>query len=144
MTGQRVRPFAAEDIAQVSELHRGMFRDGEHTPELERSYRCFFRDVYLENPWYDEGLSSLVCEDGNGKVIGFLGVMPRPIRVNGRSLRAAVSSMFMVAPPTVAFSAYSGCPYVMPWMARVYNLPKWPPPTFVGVSDDSCEYHAVR
>src|SRR5690242_1417787 len=97
MAAQRVRPFAADDIPQVAELHRGIYReDEERSPELERSYRYFFEEVYLNNPWYDDKLRSLICEDGNGKVIGFLGVMPRPMRVNGRPIRAALSSMFMV------------------------------------------------
>lgn len=99
MATQRVRPFAADDIPQVAELHRSIYReDEERSPELERSYRYFFEEVYLNNPWYDDDLCSLICEDGNGKIIGFLGVMPRPMRVNGRPIRAALSSMFMVDP----------------------------------------------
>ena len=99
MTCQRVRPFVAGDIPQVAELHRRMFRACDTlTPELERSYRGFFFDVYLNNPWRDDELGALICEDAGGKIIGFLGVMPRPMRFNGRPLRAAVSSMFMVDP----------------------------------------------
>jgi len=99
MASQRVRTFGADDIPQVAELHRSMFRgNDEQSPELEHSYRCFFQEVYLNNPWYDGRISPLICEDDNGKVIGFLGVMPRPMRLNGRSIQAAVSSMFMVDP----------------------------------------------
>jgi CelD/BcsL family acetyltransferase involved in cellulose biosynthesis len=99
MATQRVRAFAADDISQVADLHRGIYRmNEERSPELELSYRRFFQDVYLNNPWYDGTLGSLVCEDSTGKVIGFLGVMPRPMRMQGRFIQAAVSSMFMVDP----------------------------------------------
>src|SRR6185369_3355824 len=97
--GQRVRSFIADDVPQVAELHRRLYRANEQpSPELEHSYRGFFQDVYLNNPWYDERLGPLVCEDGGGKIIGFLGVMPRPMRMGGRTIRAAVSSMWMVDP----------------------------------------------
>ncbi|HLK63966.1 MAG TPA: GNAT family N-acetyltransferase [Bryobacteraceae bacterium] len=99
MATQRVRRFVSEDIPQVAELHRRLYRESEQpSPALERSYRGFFQDVYLNNPWYSETLGPLACEDGEGKIIGFLGVMPRPMRINGRPIQAAVSSMFMVDP----------------------------------------------
>src|SRR3954463_14771333 len=99
MATQRVRPFVADDIPQVAKLHRTLFRENEEpTVELEQSYRRFFHDVYLNNPWYDPRISPLICEEGNGKIIGFLGVMPRPLRLKGRSVQAATCSMFMVDP----------------------------------------------
>src|SRR5262245_45142182 len=99
MTSQHVRPFVAEDIPQVAELHRAIFRDKEEvTPEIDYSYRSFFQDVYLNNPWYDRRISPLICEENNGKIIGFLGVMHRPMRFERRSIQAAVTSMMMVDP----------------------------------------------
>jgi len=96
---QRVRPFTGSDIPQVAGLHRNIYRQDEQpSPELERCYRGFFQDVFLENPWYDDRVSSLVCEDGTGRIIGFLGAMPRPMRLEGRPIRAAVCSMLMVDP----------------------------------------------
>jgi len=90
----RVRPFVDDDISQVADLHRRMFgMSDKWSPEL---YRCYFREVFLNNPWYDKNLCSLVYEEGNGKIGGFLGVMPRPMWMKGRLIRAAVSSQFIV------------------------------------------------
>jgi len=61
-------------------------------------YRRYFHEVFLNNPWYDKTLSSLVYEEGNGKIGGFLGVVPRPMWMKGRQVRAAVSSQFIVDP----------------------------------------------
>ena len=96
---QQVRAFEAADIPQVAALHRSIFRAHEEpSAEMEQSYRCFFEDVYLHNPWYEDGICPLVCDEGRGRITGFLGVMPRPMRLKGRPIRAAVSSMFMVDP----------------------------------------------
>jgi len=91
----RVRPLERSDLVKVADLRGRVFRHSAYgSPEalavrLER--------VFLANPWYDEALSSLVYEDGEG-LTGFLGVVPRPLRLNGRSVRAAALAQFMVAP----------------------------------------------
>ena len=96
MTTGHVRPFADDDISQVTSLHRRMFgMSDKWSPEL---YRCYFHGVFLNNPWYDKCLCSLVYEEANGKIAGFLGVMPRPMWMKGRLIRAAVSSQFIVEP----------------------------------------------
>jgi hypothetical protein len=43
-------------------------------------------------------LPSLVCEADDGRVVGFLGVVPRRMSMNGQLLRAAISSQFVVDP----------------------------------------------
>lgn len=57
-----------------------------------------FSGILLETPWRDESLPSLVCEDDHGAVVGFLGVVPRPMVMDGQRVRVAVSSRFMVHP----------------------------------------------
>jgi hypothetical protein len=92
----QVRPFIHDDISQVAELHQKVFgMSDKWSPEL---YRSYFSEVFLLNPWYDKSLCSLVYEEGNGKIGGFLGVMPRPMWMKGRLIRAAVSSQFIVEP----------------------------------------------
>lgn len=54
--------------------------------------------VFLEHPWRDADLPALVYEDRGGAVIGFLGVIPRPMSLDGVPLRAAVSTRLMVQP----------------------------------------------
>src|SRR5579872_2669901 len=96
MTMGHVRPFVDDDISQVADLHRKIFgMSDKWSPEL---YASYFREVFLNNPWYDKNLCSLVYEEGNGRIGGFLGVMPRPMWMKGRLIRAAVSSQFIVEP----------------------------------------------
>lgn len=47
-------------------------------------------------------MPSLVYQERDGRIIGFLGVAARKMRMNGHPLRAAVSSHFMVDPATHA------------------------------------------
>jgi len=58
----------------------------------------FFQNVFFHNPWHNEDLPSLIYEGEAGKIIGFLGVMPRLMSMNGRLIRVAVSNNFMVEP----------------------------------------------
>jgi len=99
MKSARIRPFASDDVGQVARLHHSLYRCSEdYSRDMDLAYASFFHDVYLGNPWYEEELSSLVYEDADGKITGFLGVMPRSMRIDGRPVQAAVSSMFMVEP----------------------------------------------
>ena len=55
----------------------------------------YLEDVYLDNPWHDPELPSLVCADG-GRIDGFLGVVARPMLLRGQPVRGAASSNFRV------------------------------------------------
>ncbi|HEY2381247.1 MAG TPA: GNAT family N-acetyltransferase [Terriglobia bacterium] len=99
MKSARIRRLASDDVVQVARLHHSLYRSNEeYTRNIDRAYKLYFHDVYLGNPWYEEQLSPLVYEEADGKITGFLGVMPRSMRIGGRSIRAAISSMFMVEP----------------------------------------------
>jgi hypothetical protein len=91
-----VRPLRVGDIPQVVTLRRKAFRLSERPTDagLGEAYER----VFLHNPWYDDALPSLVYEDTAGRVRGFLGVMPRPMRFEGRAIRGAISTEFMVDP----------------------------------------------
>jgi CelD/BcsL family acetyltransferase involved in cellulose biosynthesis len=99
MKAARIRTFASDDVGLVARLHHSLYHcSEEYSREIDLVYRFFFHDVYLSNPWYEEQLSSLVYEEADGRITGFLGVMPRSMRIGGRPIRAAISSMFMVEP----------------------------------------------
>src|SRR5947208_1467400 len=96
---ERIRPFVEGDIPQVADLHRRVFRTGAHSSEqLQAQYARYFKQVFLNNPWYDESLPSLVYETAQGAIAGFLGVMPRWLSLKGQPIQAAVSSQFIVEP----------------------------------------------
>jgi Acetyltransferase (GNAT) domain len=92
-----IRAFAASDIAAAAALHRDVFKTAAQRPAPD-AYRAYFMRVFLESPSADPALPSLVCEDEDGRIVGFLGVVPRRMTMNGRRLLAAVSSQFVVAP----------------------------------------------
>ena len=95
----RVRPFVETDIDKVAELHRRVFRRGESlSAELVASYRRYFSDVVLNNPWADPKMPSLVYELLDNEIAGFIGVVPKPMLMGGEPIAAAVSSQFIVDP----------------------------------------------
>ncbi len=58
----------------------------------------YFEQIFFHNPWYDEEIPSLVYQESDGKIIGFLGVVPRRMLLQDRSIRAAISFHLMVEP----------------------------------------------
>lgn len=93
-----IRHFAEDDVAAVAELHRGVMRPGAAAAAgWIDDYRRYFHDVFLNDAVIDSGLSSLVYLR-EGRIAGFLGVMPRRMQFHGRPLLAAVCSQFVVDP----------------------------------------------
>jgi hypothetical protein len=90
-----VREFRVEDIAQVVALHGRVFGVSRTRPP--QALAAYFEEILFKNPWRDASLPSLVSAK-NGHISGFLGVVPRPMALRGRSLRAAVCTQFMVDP----------------------------------------------
>lgn len=94
-----IRPFVEKDIPQVARLHWTAFRPGGGSdPPGGDSYHAYFGRVFLDHPSPDSMLASLVYQEGDGKIVGFVGVVPRRVSLNGQSLLAAVSSQFVVDP----------------------------------------------
>lgn len=95
-----IRPFTEEDIPQVARLHRVAFKLGDSV--APDSYREYFTRVFLDNPAGEGPLRSLVYEEDGGRVLGFLGLVPRRIGMNGHRFQALVSSQFIVDPASPA------------------------------------------
>jgi GNAT superfamily N-acetyltransferase len=94
-----IRQFTEEDIPQVAELHRRVFGIADQTsPELRDSYQAYFTQVFLNNPWRNEEVGSLVYHEKSGRVIGFLALMPRRMSFNGKTIQAVIVSQFIVDP----------------------------------------------
>jgi hypothetical protein len=92
----QIRPFVEGDIPRVAHLHRTAFNTGTRADaSLLDSYHAYFQNVFLDNPSRDTMLPSLVCEDGD-RIVGFLGVVPRRMTMNGHRIQAAISSQFVV------------------------------------------------
>ena len=94
-----IRAFVDADIPQVSRLHGVVFRTGDRTDREGRDpYHAYFKRVFLDNPSRDDALPSLVYQEDDGRVVGFLGVVPRRMSMGGQQLQAAISSQFIVDP----------------------------------------------
>jgi hypothetical protein len=95
-TAGTVRALEERDVARVAQLHARAFgaAGGVPSPSLE----MHLARLMLHHPWRHESLPSLVFEDNGGRVVGCLGVMPRPMLFDGRTITAAISHSFIVEP----------------------------------------------
>jgi hypothetical protein len=95
MTGLTVRPFCADDAAQVAALQGRIYPTSGWRSDAECA--AYLREVLLRNPWVDPDVPSWTAEE-RGCIIGFIGVIPRRMRIAQRVLRVAVGCRFMVDP----------------------------------------------
>ena len=88
------REFSKEDIPAVADLWLKVFQQREDSsPE---SLRAYFHEMFIDHPWSDARLPSLVYEDKDRRIVAFLGVLPRLISFRGSPIQMAVTSQFMV------------------------------------------------
>jgi hypothetical protein len=93
----RVRQFKEDDIPQVADIHKRAFQlTGDMSPQLLDSYRVWFTEVFLKNPWLDGSVGSIVYESEPGRINGFLGVLPQRMLWNGQPVKVAIMSNFVV------------------------------------------------
>lgn len=92
----RVRPFADRDMRQVVDLHQKVFP--QERPRSLEDYGDYFSRVFLRNPAGRGPLPSLVHEEDDGCITGFLGLVPRRVVAGGCAFQAMVSSQFIVDP----------------------------------------------
>ena len=95
-----VRRFTRDDIPRVAQLHREVFPPGPADHRDTTAYHAYFTSVFLQNPAGDGPLSSLVYEERDGRIVGFLGIVRRRVVINDCRYEAAVSSQFIVARQT--------------------------------------------
>lgn len=90
----RIRPFTQDDLPQVARLYQQIFGGG--VLSSFEPLESYFQEVFFESPSSDHTLPSLIYETDIQRIAGFLGVLPRRFTLNGRSLKAAVSTQLMV------------------------------------------------
>jgi len=95
VTRGRIRPCIEDDLPGVVDLYLKVFPQGRQYSRNKLHAR--FNRVLLQNPWYDASIPSLVYEKDD-KVIGFLGVVVRPMLLGAEVIRVAVCNHFMVDP----------------------------------------------
>jgi len=90
-----VRPLAESDLPQVAELYWTVLRERKGSPPP--IVAAFLRELYFKNPWLDTKIPSLVYDE-KGKIVGFLGVVPRKMCYRGEPVRVAYGGNFAVYP----------------------------------------------
>src|ERR1700756_671785 len=90
-----VRPCLASDLPDVAALHQRVFHQASGLSTTALS--AYMNEGFFGNPWSDPCIPSLVYED-EGRIVGFLGVVPRKMFLKERPIRVAVSSQLIVDP----------------------------------------------
>jgi len=91
-----VRTFDAKDVAAVADLiWRVLHNQSGPAPASMREY---LEDLFLHNPWPEDGIVSRVYRDVQGKIMGFFGAVPRRMSFQGRTIRLAFGSNFVMDP----------------------------------------------
>jgi GNAT superfamily N-acetyltransferase len=91
-----IRPLEESDLEQVASLYERVARSGSRTaaPKMVD----FFRESFFEHPWVDPEIPSLVHEDGDGRVVGFIGSHVRRFCFDGQQLRLGCSGHLVTDP----------------------------------------------
>jgi GNAT superfamily N-acetyltransferase len=93
----QIRALERSDIPETAALFELVLGSGVREAKPAR-VRLFERE-FLDNPWVDRELPSLVAVDERGRVVGFIGVEVRRMRFGDRAARAVWSHHFVVDPP---------------------------------------------
>ena len=88
-----IKIFGEEHSEEVAELYLRVMR-GRRNAQSQR-LAAYFRHIFLHYPWRQVGYDSLMYIDGS-RIVGFLGMMRRPMHFAGREINVAVYSQFMM------------------------------------------------
>ncbi len=89
-----LRRFQDNDVPVVADLIWRVLHN--HSGSAPETLRNHLHHLFLANPWLDDGISSRVFEDAEGRIIGFFGAVPRRMSIRGRVVRLAFGSNFVV------------------------------------------------
>jgi hypothetical protein len=98
-----------DDIHEIAELHSRVKFDND-VPNSD-GLREYYYNIFFRNPWRNDNFPSFVYRAAGGKVIGFIGVIPRQMRFRGELITIAVSHRLMVDPD-------GGCPLAASQLVR--------------------------
>lgn len=89
-----IRPLEQDDIPAVSEMLQRILR--KRRAPAPQGMRDYLRELFLDPPCRADGIHSLVHLREDGKVNGFMGVLPMRFTYRGKTLRSAIGGSFMV------------------------------------------------
>jgi hypothetical protein len=91
-----IRPLERDDIPQVASLYEHVARSGSRA--APRGLGAYFAETFLDHPWFDPEIPSLVYQEQNGTIAGFLGSSVRRLLFDGSPIRACVSGQVVTEP----------------------------------------------
>ena len=89
-----IRPFAADDAPRVAEILLYAFQNSTRTPST--AMVNYIRRLYLEIPWADPEIYARVMVLPDGRISGFAGLTPLPLRIGDKRIRVGVTSSLSV------------------------------------------------
>ena len=98
-----IRPFERSDLPQVADLYHRVMRAGSGAAPA--GLQAGPAQTLLESPWRDPEIPSLVSQESDDRIVGFVGVHTRRIVFGGRRVRLACSGQLVVNPE----SCFSKC-----------------------------------
>jgi hypothetical protein len=90
-----IRPLQKNDLPEVAALFELVMRSGSDTPPPQLAD---YFERFLDHPWADPEIPSLVYVDEVGKIVGFIGSHVRRLRCDGQRIRVGWSGQFMSHP----------------------------------------------
>lgn len=97
-----IRAFQREDAEQVANLYEYVMRSKKR--QAPTGMAAYFERIFLDHPWYDPELPSLVYENDDGGIAGFAGSHVRRFQFEGEPIRVAVCGQ-LIADPDVRSQA---------------------------------------
>lgn len=91
-----VRPLVDADVPRVADLVWKVLH--ERQGAAPAALKNYIDELFLHNPWVQDDIRPLVYEDAEGKIVGFFGIVPRPMSIQGKTYRFAFGSNFVVEP----------------------------------------------
>lgn len=92
----QVNRFVEKDIPDVANIHVKVNHKVDN-PASE-ALKSYYKEIFFHNPWRDNDLPSLVYRSKKGKIVGFIGVIPRRMIFKGKLIRVAIAHRLMVDP----------------------------------------------
>jgi len=94
-----IRQLHHRDLEQLPTLHATVWgTEDQSVAELQVAYHDLFPNLFIDHPWKDPKVHSLVHEEQGGRISGLIGIMTRAMEFEGTPIQTAISSNLCVAP----------------------------------------------
>lgn len=94
-----IRQLEHRDLDQLPTLHAAVWGTKDQSvDELQVAYHDLFPNLYIDHPWKDPKVHSLVHVEDGGRISGLIGVMTRAMKFEGTPIQTAISSNLCVDP----------------------------------------------